>query len=183
MRQSMGLQRFRTRCENMPQTKGCTYWCTTNTSSGKKSISIIATIKQINHLMGKLKNPRMVRKPCYLMHLPHPVSRHKKDIYIDEQLLLHTKDGFTLKNAVNDYLLPRQIDPPFNSEEDDEEEGVSKKKKKCNETTTISKVVRSFTFSIYSSQPKRPISIVGSLPTSVSGKNVRQFIQHQMNKR
>jgi hypothetical protein len=29
---------------------------------------------------------------------------------------------------MDDYLLPRQIDPPFNFEEDDEEEGVSKKK-------------------------------------------------------
>ncbi len=78
--------------------------------------------------MGKLKKPRMVRKPCYLMCLLHHVSRHRKDIYIDERLLLHTKDGSTSESAMDDYLLPRQIDPPFNFEEDDEEEGVSKKK-------------------------------------------------------
>jgi hypothetical protein len=30
---------------------------------------------------------------------------------------------------MDDYILSRQIDPPFNFEEDDEEEGVSKKKK------------------------------------------------------
>jgi hypothetical protein len=31
---------------------------------------------------------------------------------------------------VDDFFLPRQIDPPSNFEKDDEEEGVSKKKKR-----------------------------------------------------
>jgi hypothetical protein len=89
------------------------------------------------------------------MCLPHHISLHKKDIYTDEQPLLHTKDGSTSESVVDNYLLPRQIDPPSNSKEDDEEEGVSKKKKKSNETTTNIKVARSFTLLINSHQPNK----------------------------
>jgi len=54
---------------------------------------------------------------------------------------------------VDDFFLPRQINPPSNFEFNDEEQGVSKKEKKGNETTTVTKIARSFTFSINSGQP------------------------------
>jgi hypothetical protein len=44
---------------------------------------------------------------------------------------LHTKDGSSSKNVVDDYFLPGQIDPLSSfEEEDDEEEGHSNNKKK-----------------------------------------------------
>ncbi len=51
----VSLQRFIMGCEDMLQTKGCIDRCTTGTLSGKILISLIAIIKRINHLMGKLK--------------------------------------------------------------------------------------------------------------------------------
>lgn len=97
---------------------------------------------------------------------------------------MHTKDGSTLESAMDDYLLPRQIDPPSNSEEDDEEEGVSKKKKKRAmkppPSLKLLKVSPSWSTLV---NPVRPISRPRSLPTSAHGKHVGQFIQHQTNKR
>lgn len=137
--------------------------------------SQLVSLQQSNELTiyGKAKKPRMVRKPCYLMCLPHHVSWHKKDTYIDEWLLLHTKDGSTSESAMDDYILSRQIDPPFNFEEDDEEEGVSKKKKnkamKPPPLVKLLKVSPSWSTLV---NPTRPISRARSLPKSTSGKHV-----------
>jgi hypothetical protein len=56
----VGLQKFKIACEDMLQTKGYTDRCTTCTLNGKKSINLIATIKRLNHLMVKLKKPKIL---------------------------------------------------------------------------------------------------------------------------
>jgi hypothetical protein len=78
---------------------------------------------------------------------------------------LHTKDGSSSKNVVDDYFLVKQIDPSSNfEEEDDEEEGHSNNNKKV--VTPMKPAPSSTLLEVNQVFPSRPIPINMAKPTS-----------------